>query len=97
MAVVGVTVCLFVVTVVMKTLYYIFREIFYVYGTIVVEKDRQSEPVSSIQSEVCKVSFHKAVDGSFCRLCALFARHRSKLGVFVNKLCYIGQRTQGHP
>ena len=30
-------------------------------------------------------SFHKAVDGGFCRFCALFARHRNKLGVLVNK------------
>ena len=41
--------------------------------------------MSSIQSKVCMVSFHKAVDGGFCRLCALFARHRSKLGALVNK------------
>ena len=50
-----------------------------------IEKDRQSEPVSSIQSEVWMVSFHKAVHGGFCRFCALFDRHRSKLGVLVNK------------
>ena len=29
--------------------------------------------------------YSKALDGGFCRFCALFARHRSKLNVLVNK------------
>ena len=36
--------------------------------------------------KVRMASFHKAVHCGFCSLCALFARHRSKLGVLVNKL-----------